>query len=297
MVRLVFVEVFKLRKRWMLWILLGVLIAFLALLQFGTYLGYRAVEHASVDQIPRPEREVGLRQMRQALILPRSIEFTFGMAQGVGSVLLVILAASVVGAEYAWGTVRTTLIRGVDRTSYLLSKLIAVLLMALAGLVVAFFVGVVFTLITTALLGASTDWGFLSGAFVLKLLAMFGRTWFVLSIPVFLAVMVSVLTRSSAFGLGIGIAYSILEAIVVAILRGISGWGEAVQLYTIGYNSDAVMAWNSLGGEALDVGFHLGNGGDTLVNFWKALGLLAAYGAFFLAVTFYTFKKRDVSAS
>ncbi|MDP3064957.1 MAG: ABC transporter permease subunit [Chloroflexota bacterium] len=298
MTQLVLVELFKLRKRWMLWILLGILIAFLALTQFGMYFGYRSVENESRGQVPMSERERGLREMRQALTLPRSVEFKFEMTQSVGGILLVILAASVFGAEYAWGTVRSTLIRGVSRANYLIAKLTAVLLIGLAGLVVALVVGVLLTLITTAMLRASVDWSFLSGLFFPRLLAMVGRTWFVMAIPVSLAVMVSVLTRSSAFGIGIGIAYGILETIVVGILGNISGWGEAVSLYTIGYNTTAVMAWNSLSGEPFSMGFRLG--GDTpgtMVNFWKAWGLLVGYGAFFLALTFYVFKKRDISAS
>lgn len=321
MVRLVLTELFKVRKRWMPWILLGIMVAILALFQFGMYAGHRSLE-STIEPEPTPEelpsfipesqqesireelrehrqqeRQDMLDQLGALVTLPRATEGIFSMAGSVGGFLLVILAASIVGGEYAWGTVRTNLILGMGRRRYLLSKVIAVLLLTLAGLVVTFVFGFVFAIGTTLLMNQGVDWSFLGGLFVPRVLAMFGRTWFILAAPISMAVMVAVLTRSSAVAIGVGIAYPIVESIVAGVLANIAGWGETFQQYTIGYNMTSVMALNAMGERYASAGINLGNApGGTVPAFWRTASLLLGYGLAFLAVAFYSFRKRDLTA-
>ena len=352
MPRLVLTELFKVRKRWMPYILLGILIALMALAQFGMYAAYRSgprmnqgrtigfettlpdgrevsvnidcedllaggtVElppdtdpffaeqvrsqidtfRQNCEQITAEEQEP-FEQIETALTFPRATEGIFSIAQSMGAFLLVVLAGSIIGAEYAWGTVRTNIIRGMGRDRYLLSKLIAVSLLTLAGLVVAFIFGFIFTTITTLLIDKSIDWGFLGGLYVPRVLAMFGRTWFVLAVPISMTAMVAVLARSSAVAIGVGIAYPIAEGIIVSILAGVTGWGEIVQEYSIGHNMTTVMAYNAMGeGFAhVRIGFGLETA-ESIPAFWRPASLLVGYALAFLALAFYSFRKRDLTA-
>ena len=298
MVRLVAAELFKVRKRWMPWILLGIMIAVMAVAQFGMYAAYRSMgDRVQESPVPRAQRQEAIEGLETVLALPRATEGIFSIAQSMGAFLLVVLAASIVGAEYTWGTVRTNVMRGMGRSRYLLSKLMTVLLLTLAGLAVTFAVGFVFAIGTTLLIDGGIDWGFFDGLFIPRVLAMFGRTWFVLAVPISMTVMVAVLTRSSAVAIGVGIAYPIVESIVAGILAGITGWGETFQQYTIGYNITSVMALNSMGETFTSAGVNLGNapGGD-VPAFWRTASLLIGFGLAFLAVAFYSFRKRDLTA-
>ena len=283
MTRLVFTELFKVRKRWMPWILLAVMIVLLALFQFSMYAAYQSMTD-------RPE------DMQSILTLPLSTEVIFSMAQAIGSILLVILTASVVGTEYAWGTVRTNIIRGMGRNRYLLSKLTAILTLTITALLVTFIFGFVFTIVTTALTDGGVEWGFLGGRYIPRVLAMFGRTWFVLAVPISMVFMVAVLTRSSSVAIGVGIGYPIIETIIVNILAGVAGWGEIVQEYSIGNNTTAVMTYNAMTERYTNVGVNLSASTEAIPSFWRAGGLLAAYGLAFLVVAFYSFRKRDLTA-
>ncbi len=299
MPRLVLTELFKVRKRWMPYILLGILIALMALAQFGMYAAYRSMEGRLEEErpMPRAQRQEAIEELGTILTLPRATEGIFSIAQSMGAFLLVVLAGSIVGAEYAWGTVRTNIIRGMGRNKYLLSKLATILLLTLAGLVVAFIFGFIFTIITTLLINGSIDWGFLGGLYIPHVLAMFGRTWFVLAVPISMTAMVAVLTRSSAAAIGVGIAYPIAEGIIVGILAGVTGWGEVVQEYSIGYNMTTVMAYNALGERFTNVGISFGNLPDEAIpSFWRAASLLVGYALAFLAIAFYSFRKRDLTA-
>jgi len=295
--RLVRVEFFKIGKRWMPYVLICVMIVLLALFQFGIFAAYKSIETRVGDSpLPRPQQEETLETLQTLLTLPRATEGIFSTAQSAGAVLLVILTASVVGAEYAWGTVRTSLSLGVGRSRYLFSKLVTVLGLTLAGLIITFVLGFVFAIATSMLIGGSIDWGFLGGLYVPRVLAMFGRTWFVLAVPISMTVMVAVLTRSSAVGIGVGIGYPILETIVVTVLANVAGWGEAVQRYSIGYNMSGVMAWNAMG-EQVVTGIGLGNRlSGSIPPFWQAASLLVGYGLAFLTVAFYFFRKNDLTA-
>jgi len=265
------------------WILLGVMIILLALFQFSMYAAYENTKD-------RPE------DMQSILTLPLSTEVIFSMAQAVGSVLLVILTASVVGAEYAWGTVRTNIIRGMGRNRYLLSKLTTILALTIVGLLVTFVFGFIFTIGTSLLIDSGIDWSFLEGLYVPRVLGMFGRTWFVLAVPISMVFMVAILTRSSAVAIGVGIGYPILESTIVNVLAQVAGWGEVVQEYSIGYNTTAVMTYNAMSERYTNVGINLGSASGKVLPFWRATSLLVGYALAFLAIAFYSFRKRDLTA-
>ena len=100
----------KLRRRWIPWILLGLVVFLTQVLVWGGYAAYHLVDEVS---------EEGLSDFTLPSILtvdPISLHFLV--------IPIMILAASVVGVEYGLGTLRTTLTRGVGRWQLLGAKLI-----------------------------------------------------------------------------------------------------------------------------------------------------------------------------
>jgi hypothetical protein len=103
----------------------------------------------------------------------------------------------------------------------------------------------------------------------------------------------AVLARNSVVAVGVGIAHPIARG----VLASVTGWGEVVQEYSVGYNMTTMMAYNAMGEGFSDVGCHFGNSPfEAYPAFWRAAGLLAAYGLTFVAVAIYSFRKRDLTA-
>ena len=147
-------EWFKLRRRWIPWVLLGIFAVFTQMLVWIGYLVFRS------------EGEVGAQEL---FLLPGSVTLGIGSMFGIAIVLMVTLSSSVVGTEYGWGTLRTVIARGPGRWApSFLPNSASVALAGLAALVVvAVFIGIG-SIVTTGLsensseLTSSGEWSELS---------------------------------------------------------------------------------------------------------------------------------------
>ena len=159
----------KLRRRWMPWVLLAVVVVVMQLAQWFTYAAYHneslqeftsggtqsfsiaeevngesvSIEATctslvneglprEVEELPEERRTQFLSELaewqanncgstplrddlRNAFTIPQSIAGAFTGLVGFGPILLIILAASHIGTEYGWGTLRPALTRGTGR--------------------------------------------------------------------------------------------------------------------------------------------------------------------------------------
>jgi hypothetical protein len=92
--RLVRLELLKLRRRWLIWILLGLLVAGEALTIFGGY--YLAVS-GTMTFLDERGQILPIEMVLPNFILPGALRAVLGLTQQVGSWLLVILTAVVIG--------------------------------------------------------------------------------------------------------------------------------------------------------------------------------------------------------
>ena len=202
-------EWFKLRKRWMPWILVATAVAIAQVTLWGMFYSYndrpsveeqttfylpgpvdaagdsaaipvscldiwegtadtkveqsgeayredaiRTVEHLREEACPSQiEEEARFRDStRQSFVLPNSLSNGLAVAHSIGAVLIMILAASVLGTEYGWGTLRATLARGVNRWQFLGSKALSLLLLGAGGFIIVTLTVAVSSLIAASLL-------------------------------------------------------------------------------------------------------------------------------------------------
>ena len=266
-------EWFKLRKRWMPWILVATAVAIAQVTLWGMFYSYndrpsveeqttfylpgpvdaagdsaaipvscldiwegtadtkveqsgeayredaiRTVEHLREEACPSQiEEEARFRDStRQSFVLPNSLSNGLAVAHSIGAVLIMILAASVLGTEYGWGTLRATLARGVNRWQFLGSKALSLLLLGAGGFIIVTLTVAVSSLIAASLLvddGGLTDSGEWSTAAV-----MFGKAVYGLMPYAIMALFLSVLTSSSSMGIAFSLAYFFVESILVQIL-------------------------------------------------------------------------------
>jgi ABC-2 type transport system permease protein len=266
--RLISAELFKIRKRWMPWILLGILVAFLSLLYLISYRGLGTRLEASPDQYTFPD----------------AYGTVLFLAQSIGGVLLVILAASVIGNEYGWGTAKGMLTRIGNRYHYLAAKMVVLLIVVLLGLVISLVVGSILASYTTIRINGGISTDFLTASFAASLAKMFGWTFLALCAYVLLAILVAVLGRSAALGIGVSIGYYFVERIIIAILLAQEGsWLAKVPQYMLGQNVNAVMSFS-----------HFGETPVGLPSSLHGTVYLLIYCLVFVVLSFHLFQQRDL---
>ena len=215
-------EWFKLRRRWVPWIVLGFVLVFVQLLfwlvaSLGDDVSY---------QSPAENIANGL-----------------GFSSFFGPFVAVILAAAVLGGEYGWGTLRPVLSKGAGRWQFLISKVAIVVLVTIGILVILSITVMISGFIAEATLTAdprTEGYGSISWA---SLLALFGRMIYGFIPYIALALFLVVLTGSNGVGIGLSLGYYIAETVILVPILGAFSWSEHVLAYLLGPN---VSAWQAV---------------------------------------------------
>jgi len=275
---------FKLRKRTMTWVLLCVLIAVIALI----YLLLLRTSSQTIQDHPNVQQAV-----QNLLGLPVALPVAMSILSSFGAVLAVILAASTIGNEYSWRTLRTFLISSESRFKLLGAKLISVSIFILIGMVMGMAAGFIMSLITTAIGGYQFSFSFATGSYLWDQFLQFWRTFYVLLPYILMSLMFAVLGRSVIPGIAAGIGIFFLESIITAFMRSAGGWVANIPDYLLIANTRAINAMAKLPAN-LAMGFGGGNGGQapTPTHAFITLGI---YSMVFLVIAFYLFRRRDVT--
>ncbi len=322
MLKLIGAEFFKLRKRWMPYVLLLALLAITMLPVVLDYSDYQSRYKSAIDKYPEledviKEVEVGhgdysgttvyidhsdpenpsaissdeewekehlVRQLsnaKESLVLPWAMDGIFSSIPGLGMFLAAFLAASVIGTEYGWGTLRQTLAKGTSRNNYLTAKLLAISIAIIGGVLVVVLVGFIATVITSMLVHGGMEWG----SFASHFFAPLGRTLLVLAVYMAMAAFFSVLLRSSAAGLAVVVAWLIGETIIASLLGGSTGWLAEIPNYLIGNNTNELIYVNAMF-----------NNADDIKPWWQSGGILLAYIVVFITAAYYFFRRQDLTA-
>ena len=256
-------ELFRLRKRLQTWLLLAIAFLLTALVYGGFVIGSRVAE--GEDQ----------REMREALTFPELDEFGLSIGLGFfGAVMVVIIAAGMMGNEYSWNTLRPLTARARSRSGLLTAKVItAILYTAVFMLVLAVLIGGL-SLIGSAIAGV--DSGFSSEA-ARDALGFTGKAS-VANLPyVAFAFMLATVARSNAAGIAGALGLSFIEQPIMQLLGLASDVFETIQTYGISYNVNAFLGFGD---------------GDTT----RAASILLVYTVAFFAISYAVFLRRDVTS-
>jgi ABC-type transport system involved in multi-copper enzyme maturation permease subunit len=275
---LVSIELEKLKKRRATWILLAILLAFLCLIFFGYYLAAESSEYS-----------LGLKQWLQ---FPDTFEYLlFPNARLIGGMLLAIITAFVIGDEYKWGTTRYTVARTGDRFQYLGAKVVSLIIIAIIVIFISLVMGVGLASITTSLTGElSLD--FIDLSLAGRVARMFGGTVLAVVAYAFLAFLFTTLGRSAWAGIGGYLGYTfILETTVLSITTYSGGWMDSISRYLISPNSDVFIHLEEY--EEIETII----ASNMYPNITQATLVLLAWCILLGGISFYVFKKRDITIS
>jgi ABC-type transport system involved in multi-copper enzyme maturation permease subunit len=276
-------EFLKLRKRQMTWVLLGILVAIIVLVNLLLL---------AVSRVRTPAGGPGTGNIVTLLLLQSAIPFAFSIMASIGSLLAIILTASSIGSEYSWKTIRPALVSSESRFKFIVAKLVSLGLLILIGMLIAVIVGFIMGLITTGLGGNAYNFSFFTGSYAWTQVLQYLRTFYVIMPFALLGFVMAIVGRSAMPGIATGVGFLFLEAIITAFMTAAGGWIAKVPAYLLNANVTAITALNKLPGR-----FGGGGGTDTtpVPSLTHAFVILGVYSVVFLVFSFYLFKKRDVT--
>ena len=286
-------EWFKLRRRRMPWILLFVSVLLLQITFWSAYALFRVGDEVTLGDGGAASVSGAFLEL---LAFPNNAVIGLAISHGFSIILIMILAASLTGTEYGWGTVRTVLTRGAGRWQLLASKLLLVALLGVGALVIGALSMALSSFIASltleggAWLAESADWA--------EVARIFGKAIFGLLPYVALGLFFAVLTTSSGTAIGLSLGYAVAEGIVIGILANFD-WFEPVSGFVLG---QAVGGWLGTTGGELFVGGGDDTFGDAAVIAMQPEALHGflvslAYIVVLSGLSFWIFQRRDIAGA
>lgn len=258
-------ELFRVRKRGQTWMLVAVVVAIVVL-----FYGAMTIANAV-----RPDA-AKLDALRLATIHDNGL----GLMGLIGSVVVAVFAASLIGSEYGWNTLRPALARARRRSALLTAKWLTVALYVVGLAVVGVLATIAAAITATLVAGAGFDGSF---ATAVDAVAISGRFAAGFLPTAALALAVALLTRSNAAGIAIGIAFGFVEPLVFALLGALSSVFATVEKAGIAWNANRLFTFG-------------GDPGISSGDAWTSAGILAIWVALFVAVSYRVFARRDVTS-
>ena len=214
-------EWFKLRHRWVPWILLGFVMVVQQLIFWLVAVFSDDLSYQSTSE---------------------NIANGLGFASFFGPFVAVILTSVVVGGEYGWGTLRPVLSRGAGRWQFLMSKVAVVVLFTAVLLIVLSIAVTISGFIAEAVLTAPETTEPYGDISAVDLLALYGRMLYGFLPYITLALFLVVLTGSNGVGVGLSMGYYIGEGIILVPILSIFSWSDKVFAFLLNPN---VGAWQN----------------------------------------------------
>ena len=330
-------EWFKLRRRWMLWIVLVFAILFAQLAVWGQFFSYENLQSTggeitvpatlqqqqgrlprtvacndllSGDQGRQPAdldvqviaglaaqcrqqaatQPARLARAYQGFTLPGSISTALVIVQALALILIAILTASAIGIDYGSGTLRSVLAQGTGRWPYLTAKILTLAILTALGLLVALATVAISSVIAGAIAGAAPSAATVATTWADAGLALW-KAWVSVLPYLALTTFVTVVARSSAAGMAIGLGYYFLGQLLIALFSSLFSWFQNVADFLLVRN---ISAWTQ-GGAGTSGGFS--SLGGSLPDATHAIVVLAIYTVALSTIAFWIFERRDVQGA
>ena len=292
MPRLLGSEIFRLRRRWMPWILLFTIalasFAFYALVYVSVNAQLEAVRSGAI-----PEPRGGTQALSETLqqLRPAKVpDFGLGIVIGLGSVMLIVLAASHVGAEFGWGTLRTLLAHGAGRGAFLAAKVLSLALFAAVFTVV----GTIAAIGASYLVSSVAGLGLTPGVDLAEVTRRAARGLFTILPYMALASLIAVWSRSAGAGIAAGLVIFFAEGIVSGIVAALNRDLAKIVDYGLSRNVEAVQRAGVVregpGGVSAAASAPLPDAGQAVL-------VLTVYTVAFIALAYWRLRSRDVTLS
>ncbi|MEK6208719.1 MAG: ABC transporter permease subunit [Chloroflexota bacterium] len=279
-------ELYRLRRRWMPWIMLGLIVV----AAFGFYFLIWASVNAQLQAvkggaIPAPPGGTGqFDEVLREIAPDRVPNFGIGLVSGIGSVMLIVFAASHVGTEFGWGTFRTLLAHGASRSGFLVSKAVSLLLYALVFMIVGSLAAIGASYTVSAIAGISAG----SGVDLAEVVRVAGKSGYTFLPYMALALAIAAWSKSAGAGIAAGLVVYFAEGIVASILVSLNKDYAQVVNWGLSRNASALTRTTTTAA-GQDPSF------STLPDPTQAAIVLGLYTLIFVALAYWRLRSRDVT--
>jgi len=239
-------------------------------------------------------KQENLRTVSNSLRLPDSFTTASQITEGIGLILIIILAGTIVGGEYGAGTIRVLYTRGPTRGQFLLAKALCLLSCIILGCVILVLLGILMGALLNLITGLPMDFSFFTISWLLHATVYFGIVILGLLIYALLALCLSTLGRATAAGLTGALVWWGLEGILGNVFVLISNLTKGITStilktipdYFIGNNINALLANQN----------HYLNGAEAgTISDLKAITVLVVYIIVFFGSSWLVNWRRDVT--
>ena len=227
------VELTKLLRRPMTWILSVILIGFTAFIYMSLVIALLAPESANIDKT----------SLEKEILLPDGLYFGASLAGSFVTILIIILAAGSIGSEFSWATVRTNLLMGATRTRFLAAKFLALVIITFGWLLIANVMALAGEVITAAATDHAIPTGYLTSAtFAADSGLILFHSIVVLAVWTLIATAITVITGSLAAGLGVTLSMTLLGSSIAGLIAQIGDIGRWVARIIPNRALDAILS-------------------------------------------------------
>lgn len=289
MLQLLRSELYRLTRRWMPWIMLGLIFVSAFVFYFLIWVSINAqLQAVKSGTIPAPPGGTApLEQTLRQIAPDRVAQLGVGVVAGLGSVMLIVFAASHVGTEFGWGTFRTLLAHGASRTGFLVSKALSLVLYAFVFMVVGTIAAIAASYTVSAVAGISPG----SGVDVVEVARVAAKSGYTFLPYMALAVAIAVWSKSAGAGIASGLVVYFAEGIVAGILVSLNKDYAQIVNWGLSRNASALTRTaTGQGGPATQ-----DPTASTLPDPTQAAVVLAVYCVIFLALAYWRLRSRDVT--
>lgn len=221
-------ELIKAKQHKLLWTLLVIMILVEILIIGG--MRYWAIH--SRDASANPDDE--LRQVHTSTSFPGVVLSTLTFSATFGTVFAVIFASRLGGEEYRFGTAKQRISMGVNRSGYVLNKLLASVLISPVFIVVPVIAASVFTVAASVFSGESSWTAPITVSLASQAIRGFGIAWVCLGFYSGFSILLAIATKSSQTATTIAILMILLEANIVNSFAEKFSFIKKISRYSMG---------------------------------------------------------------
>ena len=180
-------------------------------------------------------------QVRVLLRFPTAYTLVAGFVLSFGGLLAAAYAAAIIGADWAWGTIRAIVARGESRVRYTLLTYLAVAVVLVVGVLASFAIGVGAAFIAAGIGDVSTS-GATDGGTLATLPELLGRTWLGVAQAGAIGFAIAMIFKSQLAGIGAAIALYFAET----FLRLVPTLDEALMYFPYAVSSAVIASTDEL---------------------------------------------------
>jgi ABC-2 type transport system permease protein len=270
-----------------------ILLVFIAIIPFVFYFLIWASVNAQIQAVKSgtlPAPPGGTAQLDETLrmIAPdRVAQFGVSIVGGLGSVMLIVFAASHVGTEFGWGTFRTLLAHGASRSGFLVSKAVSLVLYVILFMIVGTVAAIGASYTVSAVAGIPVG----AGVDLPEIARVATRISYTFLPYMALALAIAVWSKSAGAGIATGLVVYFAESIVAGILVSLNK--DYAQIVNWGLSRNASALTRTVTGQGGPTSQD--PTASTLPDPTQAAIVLAVYCVIFMVLAYWRLRSRDVT--